>query len=59
MLFRSGEETTLLEKVPGDLVNLENDMIGKYVEKLLGIRKNNEEKKESRITMKFLEEFGF
>ena len=42
----TGEETTLLEKVPGDLVNLENDVIGKYVEKLLGIRKNEEEKKE-------------
>ena len=55
----TGEETTLLEKVPGDLVNLENDMIGKYVEKLLGIRKNEEEKKESGITMEFLEEFGF
>ena len=55
----TGEETTLLEKMPGDLVNLENDVIGKYVEKLLGIRKNEEEKKESGITMKFLEEFGF
>ena len=55
----TGEETTLLEKVPGDLVNLENDVIGKYVEKLLGIRKNEEEKKESGITMEFLEEFGF
>ena len=55
----TGEETTLLEKVPGDLVNLENDVIGKYVEKLLGIKKNEEEKKESGITMKFLEEFGF
>ena len=53
------DETTLLEKVPGDLVNLENDVIGKYVEKLLGIRKNEEEKKESGITMEFLEEFGF
>ena len=55
----TGEETTLLEKVPGDLVNLENDVIGKYVEKLLGIRKNEEEKTESGITMEFLEEFGF
>ena len=44
----TGEETTLLEKVPGDLVNLENDVIGKYVEKLLGIRKNEEEKKRIR-----------
>ena len=55
----TGEETTLLEKVPGDLVNLENDVIGKYVERLLGIKKSEEEKKESGITMKFLEEFGF
>ena len=39
--------------------HLENDVIGKYVEKLLGIRKNEEEKKESGITMEFLEEFGF
>ena len=30
-----------------------------FVEKLLGIRKNEEEKKESGITMEFLEEFGF
>lgn len=28
-------ETTLLMKKPGDTVNLENDVIGKYVEKLL------------------------
>ena len=54
-----GEETALLEKVPGDPVNLENDVIGKYVERLLGIQKNEEEKKESGITMEFLEKFGF
>ena len=53
----TGEETTLLEKVPGNLVNLENDVIGKYVEKLLGL--NEKEKKESGITMEFLEKFGF
>ncbi|MCI8763238.1 MAG: riboflavin synthase [Lachnospiraceae bacterium] len=33
----TGEETTLLRKKPGDLVNLENDIIGKYVERLLGL----------------------
>ena len=32
----TGEETTLLSKKAGDLVNLENDIIGKYVQKLLG-----------------------
>ena len=55
----TGEETALLEKVPGDPVNLENDVIGKYVERLLGIQKNEEEEKESGITMEFLEKFGF
>lgn len=33
----TGEETTLLKKKAGDIVNLENDLIGKYVERLLGI----------------------
>ena len=55
----TGEETTLLGKVPGDSVNLENDVIGKYVERLLGLGKSEEEKKESGITMEFLQEFGF
>ena len=31
----TGEETILLKKKPGDPVNLECDLIGKYVEKLL------------------------
>ena len=35
----TGEETILLKKASGDLVNLENDIIGKYVEKLMGIEK--------------------
>lgn len=30
------EETTLLRKHTGDIVNLENDMIVRYVEKLMG-----------------------
>ena len=55
----TGEETTLLEKVPGDSVNLENDVIGKYIERLLGLGKSEEEKKESGITVEFLQEFGF
>ena len=31
----TGEETTLLNKKQGDVVNLENDVVGKYVERLL------------------------
>lgn len=33
----TGEETTLLGKKAGDMVNLENDVIGKYVQKLMGL----------------------
>lgn len=32
----TGQETTLLQKKVGDVVNLENDLVGKYVERLLG-----------------------
>ena len=31
----TGEETTLLKKGAGDIVNLENDVVGKYVDRLL------------------------
>lgn len=33
----TGAQTVLLGKRPGDTVNLENDMLGKYVQKLLGV----------------------
>lgn len=68
----TGEETILLKKRVGDAVNLENDVIGKYVQKLLGANcgssgayggmeteKQSEKRQESRITMEFLAEHGF
>lgn len=54
----TGMHTTLLEKKPGDSVNLETDMIGKYVEKLLGYQEQEKQPK-SNITMEFLMENGF
>lgn len=55
----TGEETTLLKKKPGSLVNLENDVIGKYVQKLLGLEpKQKSSARSSGITMEFLEEYG-
>ena len=51
------KETILSEKVLGDKVNLENDLIGKYVEKLL--RKNEENKNTSNISKDFLSANGF
>jgi len=55
----TGEETILLKKSQGDVVNLECDILGKYVEKLLGMKKSFENKKESSITLGFLEQNGF
>lgn len=51
------DETTILEKNVGDEVNLECDMIGKYVEKLMMIREDIKLKKS--IDMDFLRENGF
>jgi len=49
--------TTLGFKGEGDTVNLEGDLIGKYVEKLLSLR--GESRQESKINMSFLAEHGF
>ena len=52
------KETVLNEKRNGDKVNIENDVIGKYVEKLIVNADKNEEK-ESSITMDMLYKYGF
>lgn len=51
------QETILEEKKKGDIVNLENDCVGKYVEHLLGL--DGLEKKTGGITMDFLRKNGF
>ena len=55
----TGEETILLRKNIGQTVNLECDVIGKYVEKLLNLNRKNTEIKESKITENFLKINGF
>lgn len=50
------EETVLLKKKAGDEVNLECDIVGKYIERLLTFR---EDSRESSIDIKFLAENGF
>ncbi len=59
----TASNTTLLTKKPGDTVNLENDMVGKYVEKLLryGVvpGEQEEEQQKTGITMDFLMKNGF
>ncbi|MBQ9608573.1 MAG: riboflavin synthase [Lachnospiraceae bacterium] len=57
-------ETTLLMKTKGDVVNLENDIIGKYVEKLMGCGDKEgqiarEKKPHSNIDMEMLSRNGF
>lgn len=55
----TGEETTLLKHEPGALVNLENDVIGKYVERLMDYASAESRPQHTGITMEFLEEYGF
>jgi len=47
-------KTTLLKKKTGDLLNIETDVIAKYVEKLL-----SKDRASSNIDAKMLETFGF
>lgn len=54
----TGEQTILLKKKVGDIVNLENDVIGKYVQRLLAPH-TVEETPASRITLDLLSEYGF
>lgn len=49
------EQTILKEKRQGDIVNLETDILAKYIEKLL----NHTQNKQSKITKEFLLEYGF
>lgn len=49
------EHTTLGRKRPGDIVNLETDIIAKYVSRLVGIK----ERKRQSLNPEFLREYGF
>jgi riboflavin synthase len=49
------KETTLLDKKPGELVNLECDALGKYIERLMEFKVTDGEK----LTVDFLNRNGF
>ena len=55
--------TTLGEKKTGDIVNLENDIVGKYVEKFVlegyAFQASSTEKASGVITREFLGKYGF
>ena len=55
----TAQETTLLNKSIGETVNLECDVISKYVEKLMGLTTKEENKKNTLLTEDFLRENGF
>lgn len=61
LIPHTAKETSLLDKSLGQKVNLENDIIGKYVERILEQNKENNpiEKSESRLTMEYLSAHGF
>jgi riboflavin synthase len=50
----TGGKTSLIHKKIGDPVNLETDLIGKYVQKLLHVKPDS-----SNITLDFLQQNGF
>ena len=55
----TGEATTLLDKKIGDEVNLECDMVGKYIEKFMKFEKNKSEEPKSNLNEDFLRQNGF
>lgn len=52
-------ETIIGSKGPGDIVNIECDMLAKYIEQFLNVRFQGENNKQSAITTDFLKENGF
>ena len=60
----TGEETSLLSKKNGDMVNLENDIVGKYVGKLMGLAPgtaagDTQAREGPGLTMDYLRDMGF
>ena len=52
-------QTVLKDRREGDAVNLETDVIGKYVEKLLSTDDPEPGNGKSSITKEFLDRYGF
>ena len=55
----TGALTTLVEKKIGDEVNLETDLIGKYVHQFLSRRNEEDPSPKSKVNEDFLREHGF
>lgn len=63
LIPHTAAHTTLLTKKAGDIVNLENDIVGKYIDKLLHFDDSELDEKEDKghgeISMEFLAKNGF
>lgn len=60
LIPHTAQVTTLLDKKVGDKLNVENDVVGKYVERLLDFSAKNETKeKKPSLSLSFLRENGF
>lgn len=59
LIPHTAKETTLGFKKPGDEVNLETDIIGKYVEHLLNFKTSAKAENKNNLTKTFLFENGF
>ncbi|HHW73666.1 MAG TPA: riboflavin synthase [Firmicutes bacterium] len=59
LIPHSAEKTTLGQKKRGDPVNLEVDMIGKYIERLLAPYLDGRRKGGEKLTAEILKEYGF
>ncbi len=53
------EETTLLKKKRGEKVNIECDIVGKYIEKFFSLGELGEQKSKKDIDIKFLKTNGY
>ena len=53
------ENTILSYKSEGSYVNLENDMVGKYIERFSSFQSESNKSEKSGITLDFLRESGF
>lgn len=58
LIPHTASNTTLLEKKAGDIVNLENDVVGKYIDKLLHYEKETSGYT-GGISLEFLSQNGF
>ncbi|ATW24688.1 riboflavin synthase [Candidatus Formimonas warabiya] len=59
LIPHTAKVTTLGYKKKGDTVNLEGDLIGKYIERFMGWQDQGSEKPPSRVSLDFLAEHGF